>query len=105
MYLIKLPVMSLNGRFILTPDLHPETLSLTELPQSSLGVGGGWVGLAVLLLPGLPLLCQGLGQCPCQGGLQAEQYRQGELHHVGGGPGPRQVGLDLIDEYFIGKYL
>ena len=45
--------MSLNGGFILTPDVHPETLPLAELPQSSLGVGVGWVGLAVLLLPGL----------------------------------------------------
>ena len=53
MYLIKFPVMFLNGSFILTPDVHPETLLLTELPQPSLGVGGGGVGLAVLLLPGL----------------------------------------------------
>ena len=45
--------MSLNGGFILTPDLHPDTLVLTKLSQSSLGVGGGGVGLAVLLLPGL----------------------------------------------------
>ena len=45
--------MFLNGGFILTPDVHPETLPLTELPQYSLGVGVSWVGLAVLLLPGL----------------------------------------------------
>ena len=52
-YLFKLPVVFLNGGHILSPDVHPETLILTELPQYSLGVGVGWVGLAVLLLPGL----------------------------------------------------
>ena len=53
LYLIKFPVMFLNGGFILSPDVHPETLLLTELSQFSLGVGVGGEGLAVLLLPGL----------------------------------------------------
>ena len=53
MYLIKLPVMFLDGGHILSPDVHPEGLVLAELPQSTRGVGGGGEGLAVLQFPGL----------------------------------------------------
>ena len=45
--------MFLNGGHVLSPDVHPDTLVLPQLPQSDLAVGGGGVGLAVLLLPGL----------------------------------------------------
>ena len=51
LYLLKLPVMFLNEGFIFHPDVHPETLLLTELTQTSLGVGVGGVTLSVLLLP------------------------------------------------------
>ena len=57
LYLIKLLVVFLNEGFILHPDVHPETLLATELPQTSCSVGGGggggWVGLTVLQFPGL----------------------------------------------------
>ena len=56
LYLIKLLVVFLNEGFILHPDVHPETLLPTELPQTEGSVGGGgggWVGLTVLQFPGL----------------------------------------------------
>ena len=51
LYLLKLPVMFLNEGLIFHPDVHPETLLLTELTQTSLGVEVGGVTLSVLLLP------------------------------------------------------
>ena len=91
--------MFLNGGHVLSPDVPPDTLVLPQLPQSGLAVGGGGVGLAVLLLPGLkqsgesmfwsglevrshlPVLQLGLGGWPSQGRLQAEQSKHGQLHH------------------------
>ena len=52
-YLIKLPVVSLDGGFVFNPDFHPETLLLTELPQTTSSIGVGGVVLTMLYFPGL----------------------------------------------------
>ena len=54
-YLIKLPVVFLNGGSVFHPDFQPETLVLTELSQFSRSLGVGGVTLTVLQFPGLAL--------------------------------------------------
>ena len=104
-YLIKLPVVSLDGGFVFNPDFHPKTLLLAELTQISIHLGvAGVVALTVLHFPGLnkwrkkwfcsdselrthlPFLNERLEGCQSEGCLETEETKEDKVH----------VGLECI---------